>query len=367
MLSSAFMAVAMLDSTKNNDEYDYMKGVKHLADSGALNSLPIKYVLPQHSRPSAVEIEGGESIPIIDVSALDKTPEERLGAIKQLGQACEDWGFFQVVNHAIPESLISSMLDAAHQFFSLPPEEKMKYETRDVLNPLRYGTSFNVEAEQIFNWRDYLKHFCHPELHTPDNPPIYRQVAGQYFKETRKLALRLMGAISESLGLKSDYIQTVFKGCFQMAVLNLYPPCPQPDQTMGIARHSDHGVLTILLENDVGGLQVLHEGHWVAVEPSPNAFIVNVGDHLEILSNGRYKSVEHRAVVNSERTRISIAAPNGPSMDSLVFPAPQLIDENHPPLYKSRSYEEYMRDQQSARLRGKGTLESVKIAKGEAT
>eukprot|EP00253_Pinus_taeda_P023352 PITA_23352 len=236
------MATAILDSTTNNDEYDYMKGVQHLADSGALNSLPIKYVFPQHSRPSAAEIAKGESIPIIDVSALDKTPEERLDAIKQLGQACEDWGFFQVVNHGIQESVISSMLDAAHQFFSLPLEEKMKYETKDVLNPVRYGTSFYAEAEQIFNWRDYFKHFCHPELHTPDNPPIYREVAGRYFKETRKLALKLMGAISESLELNSDYVKTVFKDGFQIGTLNLYPPCPEPEQTMGIARHSDHGV-----------------------------------------------------------------------------------------------------------------------------
>jgi len=342
-----------------------MKGVKHLADSGALNSVPNKYVFPQHSRPSAAEIAEGESIPIIDVSGLDKTPAERHEAIKNLGQACRDWGFFQVVNHGIPESLISSMLDAAYQFFSLSSEEKMKYETKDVLNPVRYGTSFNAKVDQIFNWRDYLKHYSYPELHTPDNPPIYRDVAGQYFKETRKLALRLMGAISESLGLDSDYIQTVFKDGFQLGVLNLYPPCPEPDQTMGMAPHSDHGGLTILLQNDVGGLQVRHEGHWVAVQPSHNTFIVNVGDHLEIISNGRYKSVEHRAVVNAETTRISIAAPNGPSVDALVFPAPQLIDEIHPPLYKSMLYGEYLRNQQSAGLRGKGALESLKIARDE--
>lgn len=357
------MATAVLESTKNVDGYDYMKGVKHLVDSGALNSVPIKYVFPQDSRPSAAEIAEGESIPIIDLSALDKSPEERLEAIKFLGQACADWGFFQVVNHGIQESLITSMLEAAHQFFSLSSEEKLKYESTDVLNPVRYGTSFNAKVDQFFNWRDYLKHFSYPQLHTPDNPPNYREVAGEYFKETRKLALRLMGAISESLGLKSDYIQTVFKDGIQIGVLNLYPQCPEPNETMGIAPHSDHGGLTILLQNDVGGLQVRHEGRWVAVEPSPNAFVVNVSDHLEIVSNGRYKSVEHRAVVNADKARISIAAPNGPAMDAPIFPAPQLVDETHPPLYKSMFYGEYLRRQQSTGLRGKGNLESVKIAR----
>jgi len=359
------MATSMSESTKNVDEYDYMKGVKYMADSGVLNSVPIKYVFPQDSRPSAAEVTEGENIPIIDVSALDKSPEERLEAIKCLAQACADWGFFRVVNHGIQESLISSMLDAAHQFFSLSSEEKLKYESEDVLNPVRYGTSYNVKVDKFFNWRDYLKHFSYPQLHTPDNPPNYREVAGEYFKETRKLALRLMAAISESLGLKSDYIPTVFKDGIQLSVLNLYPRCPEPDQTMGFAPHSDQGGLNILLQNEVGGLQVRHDGRWVAIEPSPNTLVVNVGEHMEIVSNGRYKSVEHRAVVNAEKTRISIAAPNGPAMDAPIFPAPQLIDETHPQLYKSMLYGEYLRHQQSTELRGKGNLDSVKITRGE--
>jgi len=355
----------MPESTQDVDKYEYMKGVKHLVDVGALNSMPNKYVFPKDGRPSAAEIVEGESIPIIDLSALDRSPQERQEAIKYLGQACADWGFFRVVNHGIRESLITRMLDVAHQFFSLSSEEKMKYETKDVLNPVRYGTSYNANVDQFFNWRDYLKHFSYPELHTPDNPPNYREVAGEYFKETRKLALTLMGAISESLGLQPDYIQTVFKEGIQLSVLNLYPQCPEPDQTMGFAPHSDQGGLTILLQNDVGGLQVQHDGRWVAVEPAPNTFVVNVGDHLEIVSNGKYKSVLHRAVVNTERTRISIAAPNGPAMDAPIFPAPQLIDEIHPPLYKSILYGEYLRHQQSTVLRGKGNLESVMISRDE--
>ncbi|XP_057830673.2 flavanone 3-dioxygenase 2 [Cryptomeria japonica] len=360
------MAAVVFESGKNVDyAHDHMKGVKDLLDAGVTNSVPDKYVFPENRRPSVAQVVQGESIPIIDISGLDGSQHERLQTIQSLAQACAEWGFFRVINHGIEASLVARMLDVAHQFFSLTSEEKMKYGNRDVSDPLRYGTSFNTNIDQFFSWRDYLRHFCYPVLQTPDNPPNYRDVAGQYFKETRKMALKLMAAVSESLGLQPTYIETVFREGLQFGVVNFYPECPQPELTMGFAPHSDHGGLTILLQNEVGGLQVRHKGHWVAVEPVPNTFIVNVGDHLEIVSNGRYKSVEHRAVVNAERTRISIAAANGPALDALIFPAPQLVDETHPPLYRSMLYGEFARYLQTTELRGKDNLDLLKIPKQE--
>ncbi|XP_057830675.2 flavanone 3-dioxygenase 2 [Cryptomeria japonica] len=360
------MATVELESNKNlANDHDHMKGVKDLLDAGVINSVPDKYVFPENRRPSAAQVVQGESIPIIDISGLDGSQQERIQTIQALGQACSEWGFFRVINHGIQASLIGSMLDVAHQFFLLSSEEKMKYGNRDVLDPVRYGTSFNAKVDQFFNWRDYLKHFCHPVLHTPDNPPNYREVAGQYFKEIRKLALKLMAAISESLGLQPTYIETVFKEGLQIGALNFYPRCPEPELTMGFVPHSDHGGLTVLLQDEVGGLQVRHKDHWVAVEPVPNTFVVNVSDHLEIVSNGRYKSVEHRAVVNAERARISIAAANGPALDALIFPAPQLVDETHPLLYSSMLYGEFLRQQQSTALVGKGNLDLLKTPKRE--
>eukprot|EP01018_Ginkgo_biloba_P028735 Gb_22186 [translate_table: standard] len=361
------MATALLDptcdqSSSSAEEYDYLKGVTHLAKSGNLNSVPDKYILPPNKRPSASDIAEDENIPIVDVSDLEGSQQQRLQAIHTVGRACAEWGFFRVINHGIQESLLENMLDVAHQFFALPLDEKMKYSSKDLMNPVSYGTSFNATAEEVLCWRDYLKHFGYPALQTPDNPPTYKDVAVDYTKEIRKLALRLMAAISQSLGLESNYIESAFKGGLQIVVVNMYPECPEPHLAMGVPPHSDDGGLTILLQNDVGGLQVRYNDRWVAVEPIPNSFVVNVGDHLEILSNGRCKGVEHRAVVNTKTSRISIAVANGPSMDALIFPCPQLIDENHPPIYKAMTYGEFLRHQQGTQLRGKGMLELLKLS-----
>lgn len=104
----------------------------------------------------------------------------------------------------------------------------------------------------------------------------------EYCSSVRGLVLRLLGAISESLGLKSDYIEKVLGKQAQHMALNYYPPCPQPELTYGLPGHTDPNLITILLQDDVPGLQVLRNGKWVAVNPIPNTFIVNIGDQMQV-------------------------------------------------------------------------------------
>ena len=94
--------------------------------------------------------------------------------------------------------------------------------------------------------------------------------------------MKISGAISKGLGLEWDYIEKSFgEGC-QIFASNYYPPCPQPDLTLGLAAHSDHGGLTILMQNEVDGLQVKHGGAWVPVHHVPASFVVNIGDYIEV-------------------------------------------------------------------------------------
>ncbi|KAK0577689.1 hypothetical protein LWI29_037107 [Acer saccharum] len=148
----------------------------------------------------------------------------------------------------------------------------------------------------------------------------------------------------------------------QLLAVNLYPPCPQPELAMGLPPHSDHGLLTILMQNDLQGLQVHHNGSWVSINPLPDSFVVNIGDHMEILSNGEYKSVLHRATVNEKATRVSIAIAHGPPLQKVVVPAPELVHrENRPPAYRGIKYKEYIELQHISPLDGKSFLTHVRI------
>ncbi|XP_039174278.1 protein DMR6-LIKE OXYGENASE 2 isoform X2 [Eucalyptus grandis] len=269
-----------------------------------------------------------------------------------------------VINHGVPEGQMKAMVDMLMGFFDLTEEEKREFEGKHVLDGIRWGTSFNTSVDKVFFWRDYLKVRVHPEFHCPSKPEGFSEVLAEYAGAVRKLARGLLKGISESLGLEPGYIDEAMNmdSSLQRLTANLYPPCPQPELAMGMPPHSDHGLLTILMQNGIGGLQVHHGGKWVKIDPIPNAFLVNTGDHLEIMSNGKYKSVLHRAVVNNKDTRISIILSNGPSLDTVVTPAEQLVDgESNRAMYIGMKYKDFLELHQSSVLDGKSGLERVKI------
>lgn len=111
-----------------------------------------------------------------------------------------------------------------------------------------------------------------------------RDIALEYCNRTRHVARKLLEGISEGLGLEPMYMDKALdleKG-LQVMAANYYPPCPQPDLALGMTPHSDHGLLTLLVQNNIGGLQLQHEGKWVNVNAIQSAFLVNIGDHLEV-------------------------------------------------------------------------------------
>ncbi|KAK6229221.1 hypothetical protein SCA6_018172 [Theobroma cacao] len=144
--------------------------------------------------------------------------------------------------------------------------------------------------------------------------------------------------------------------------MNYYPPCGEPEQVIGLTPHSDATGLTILLQvNEVEGLQVKKDGNWVPVKPLPNAFIVNIGDVLEIITNGVYRSIEHRATVNSEKERLSIATFCSPNYNGEVGPAPSLISEGNQALFRRVRVEEYFKTLFARQLQEKSYLDSMRI------
>ncbi|CAI9769208.1 unnamed protein product [Fraxinus pennsylvanica] len=140
------------------------------------------------------------------------------------------------------------------------------------------------------------------------------EIIFEYAERSRFVARTLLQGMSENLGLEEVNVEEILKldSMFQLFAVNYYPPCPQPDQAIGLPPHTDHGLLTFLIQNGVAGLQIQHNGKWFNTNSPQNSILVNTADQLEIFSNGKYKSVKHRAVVNNQATRISVVIANGP-------------------------------------------------------
>lgn len=372
---SPAMSIA-IEANKEGDqpESQYQKGVKHLWDSG-ITRVPNKYILPASDRPGLTRDDNQSGnpnlkLPVIDFAHLQGS--NRSHALNTLAKACEEYGFFQLTNHGIPSEVILSMVEGSKRFFELPFEERSKYMSTDMYAPVRYGTSFNQNKDRVFCWRDFLKLSCQPLSGVlpfwPSSPVDFRQSAVDYSKQAKFLYLALTEAILESLGLveattnNNEYDSLKeFQDGSQLIVVNCYPSCPEPDLTFGMPPHSDYGFLTLLLQDEVKGLQIQHDGRWVTVEPIPNSFVVNVGDHLEIFSNGRYKSVLHRVLVNPLNSRISIASLHSLPFNKTVQPSPKLIDETNPRRYKDTNFASFLDYISSCEPKSKNFLESRKL------
>ncbi|KAI3962541.1 hypothetical protein MKW92_034580 [Papaver armeniacum] len=354
----------------------YNKGVKHLCETG-IDNVPKKYIFPASQRNNENELVLSLKLPVIDFAELQGPNRDNV--LHSLSEALENYGFFQVINHGISNDTIENMIDVSRRFFQQPMEERSKYMSTDIRALLRYGTSFNQSKDSVFCWRDFLKLNCHSMEdslpHWPTSPSDFRDSLSEYTKQNKSLFLKIMEAIVETLGIVEtttdnesnendtvleDFVSKEFENGSHLMVINCYPSCPQPELTLGIPPHSDFGFLTLLLQDEVEGLQIQHEGQWLTVEPIPNSFVVNVGDHLEIFSNGRYKSVLHRAVVNSNRSRTSVASLHSTPVKNMVKPSPTLINEENPRRYLDTDFATFLDFIDTCELKEKDFLDSRK-------
>ncbi|XP_047060652.1 2-oxoglutarate-dependent dioxygenase 19-like [Lolium rigidum] len=328
---------------------------------------------PDH--PDREENGGGSSaaysvagIPVVDLNILaNGDADQRKEEIQHLGRACADWGFFMVINHGVPESLQGATMDACKELFSLPTEEKAEYMEAGPMDPIRVGTGFNSAVDGVRYWRNYLKMFAHPELHCPAKPAYLREIAAEYAARTRGLTLELTTAVSESLGLDGSRIAEALNldKCLQILIGNHYPPAGPDIGAIGLPTHSDHGLFTLLFQNGVNGLQVKHGGEWLLAKPIPGSFFVIVGDQLEIVSNGRYRAVLHRALVDGKQARMSFLSLIGPCLETVVEPIPELAQEaSRGAKFGGIKYREYMEHQQSNKLRENAALDIVRVQRG---
>ncbi|KAF3449833.1 hypothetical protein FNV43_RR05912 [Rhamnella rubrinervis] len=326
-----------------------------------------------HLQPPNGLFDKTTTIPTFDMNKLVNIEEatDLDDELERLHITCQEWGIFQLMNHGISSELLEKLKHEIEECFNLPLEEKMKYKVRPG-EVEGYGTAVKTHGQKL-DWGDRFYMIINPILRRkphlfPQLPPSLRTILECYFLELNKLAMTLVGLLARALKIDKKEIKELVEDGMQSVRMTYYPPCPQPDRVIGLTPHSDATAITILHQlNGVDGLQIKKDGVWIPVNFVQDAFVVNVGDILEIMSNGVYKSVEHRVMVNSDKERISLAMFFNLKFEAEIGPLASLINPQNPPLFKRIPMEKYVKDFFSRRkLDGKTYLEQMMI-KNEGT
>ncbi|KAL5715841.1 hypothetical protein ACHQM5_017608 [Ranunculus cassubicifolius] len=310
------------------------------------SSVPPKYI---RSDQHTSVVSDSAIIPIIDLKRFLLGSLEEL---EKLDSACKHWGFFQVVNHGVGSSLVEKLKHEIHDFFNLSFEEKKQLwqQPGDLQG---CGQLFVVSEEQKLDWADMffirtlpIKHNLFAKIPLP-----LRDTLESYSKELKKLAILILDKMAESLNIDGKEMEDLFNDGGQT-----------PEQVIGLTPHSDNSALTILLQlNETEGLQIRKDGKWIPVKPSPDSFVVNIGNIMEIVSNGVYRSIEHRVMVNSSKERLSVATFYTPKLDAKIGPASSLISADNPAMFRTLPPEKYYKDFFARKLDGKSYLDSIRI------
>ncbi|XP_055807991.1 protein SRG1-like [Solanum dulcamara] len=334
-----------------------------------LASVPPRYVYDDIEKISYNSSMLLPQLPVIDMEKLLSNVGDGHDGdleLERLHFACKEWGFFQVVNHGVSSSFMEKLKSEIRAFFDLPLEEKKKFEHQKG-NIEGFGHDMVFSEEQKLVWSDLFymttlpvslrKPYLFPKL-----PASLRDTLEEQSKLFNSLAISILCKLAKTLRMDEKEMGDLYSDGVQIIRMNYYPPCPEPDRTFGVTPHSDTDALTILVHlNETEGLQIRKDDIWVPVKPLPNALTVNIGDMMEILSNGVYRSIEHRAIVNSDKERLSLATFYTFKMDCELGPARSLVGPDNPPIFRrdrlGKSMEAFTRRQ----FIGKSFIDLMKV------
>jgi isopenicillin N synthase-like dioxygenase len=313
-----------------------------------------------------IDAISADRIPVIDVGELRSGDRAALRALADaIGRAARDTGFFTIVNHGVPQEAVAALFAESRRFFALPVEEKQRVSLATTTNFRGYGAigyeqldpAHPGDAKETFEIGLELPsddpRYAHPLLgpnYWPDLPG-FRETLVHYQSLLRELGIALHRPIALDLGLDPDFFTPLIDpGLSNLRVLR-YPPHPGTfDGTQyGAAPHTDYGVLTLLAQEDVSGLELrTSSGEWLPVMPPPGGFVCNIGDCLMRWSNHTYVSTPHRVVNRTPRDRYSAAFFADPNPETIVDVLPTLLAPGETPRYAATSYADYFRSRTEA-------------------
>jgi isopenicillin N synthase-like dioxygenase len=281
------------------------------------------------------------TLPVIDIRDLRRTATQRA-----IDAACRDWGFFQVVGHGIAERTLAALRLEMRAFFSLPAAAKRAV-VRTAENPWgfydRELTKRTRDWKQVYDYGPADGRALVPQL--PRELPRFAAALAAFYAECDALAFELVETIAGNLGMPPGALDACFRPEHTSFLrLNYYPPCPTPARPVGLAmphngslgvnHHTDAGALTLLLQDEQPGLEVLHDGVWHLVEPRRDALVVNIGDIVQVWSNDRYTAALHRGLASASAERYSAPFFFNPAYSTEYAPLPSTVDARHPPRYR---------------------------------
>lgn len=304
-----------------------------------------------------------QHIPIISISGLfSSLLEDRLNVAMQMKQACEDKGFFYIADHGVSKNLQHEVFEQSRQFFDLPKDEKEKIHKKNSIanrgyeplknQTLEAGTPADLK-EGFYAGREYAldskeviaRRFNHGPNQWPSQLPEFQLKMQAYLAELEVLAKYLMRGLALSLALDEYYFDDFCQDSLVTLRLLHYPPQPanpEPNEK-GCGAHTDFGALTLLLQDQQGGLQVWDKNteNWIDAPPIEGTYVINLGDLIARWTNNLYKSTLHRVINQSGKQRYSIPFFFGGHPDYQVTCIETCKAPNEPALFEPTTVEKH--------------------------
>ncbi|WP_237151759.1 isopenicillin N synthase family dioxygenase [Oryzibacter oryziterrae] len=305
-----------------------------------------------------------DKIPVIDLEPMFSGDTDAKAALAaELRKVCTEVGFLYIKNHHFPKDVLQKVFAIAEDYFALPDADKMANHVSKSKNLRGYAAlleentdptargdlheSFDIALEVPADDPDVLAgKVLYGPNQWPEGKPEFRAALSAYHAEMIKLSHHLLHAFALALGLEETYFDAlVDKPLATMRILHYPPQYGEVDERLiGIGAHSDYECFTILAQKDgISALQALNaDNQWIAADPIPDCFVVNIGDQMARWTNDLFASTIHRAINRSGKERYSIPFFFGPNYDTVVEALPSCVDETHPAKYPPISSGDYV-------------------------